>query len=129
MASIGYDGSVNEAEWSRLLRHVSEAAYRHVVFSGLDATVAGGRDVAMTGGVILQTGILSDLGEQMRKLERPDPLFADVRPVPKGTHWIEQRLVGQFAFSAWTRDGRLRHPRYLGLRDDKRPEEVARERP
>ncbi|HEY1238408.1 MAG TPA: non-homologous end-joining DNA ligase, partial [Solirubrobacterales bacterium] len=72
---------------------------------------------------------LSDLGEQMRKLERPDPPFADVRPIPKGTRWIEPRLVGQFAFSEWTRDGRLRHPRYLGLRDDKPPKQVVRERP
>jgi DNA ligase D-like protein (predicted ligase) len=72
---------------------------------------------------------LSDLGERMRKLERPDPPFADVHPVPKGTHWIEPRLVAQFAFSEWTRDGRLRHPRYLGLRNDKPPEEVVRERP
>jgi bifunctional non-homologous end joining protein LigD len=72
---------------------------------------------------------LASLGQQMRKLERSDPPFADVRPVPKGTHWIEPRLVGQFAFSEWTRDGRLRHPRYLGLRDDKRPREVVRERP
>jgi DNA ligase D-like protein (predicted ligase) len=72
---------------------------------------------------------LSELGERMRKLERPDPTFADVHPVPKDTHWIEPRLVGQFAFSEWTRDGRLRHPRYLGLRDDKRPREVVRERP
>ena len=72
---------------------------------------------------------LSDLGERMRKLERTDPPFADVHPIPKGTHWIEPRLVGQFAFSEWTRDGRLRHPRYLGLRNDKRPDEVVRERP
>jgi bifunctional non-homologous end joining protein LigD len=72
---------------------------------------------------------LTDLGERMRKLERPDPPFADVHPIPKGTHWIEPKLVGQFAFGEWTRDGRLRHPRYLGLRNDKRPEEVVRERP
>jgi bifunctional non-homologous end joining protein LigD len=72
---------------------------------------------------------LCDLGERMRKLERPDPPFADVHPIPKGTHWIEPKLVGQFAFGEWTRDGRLRHPRYLGLRNDKRPEEVVRERP
>jgi bifunctional non-homologous end joining protein LigD len=72
---------------------------------------------------------LADLGARMRKLERPDPPFADVHPVPKGAHWIEPRLVGQFAFSEWTRDGRLRHPRYLGLRNDKRPREVVRERP
>jgi bifunctional non-homologous end joining protein LigD len=72
---------------------------------------------------------LANLGGQMRKLEREDPPFADVRPVPKGTHWIEPELVGQFAFSEWTRDGRLRHPRYLGLRDDKRARDVVRERP
>jgi bifunctional non-homologous end joining protein LigD len=72
---------------------------------------------------------LADLGEQMRKLERIDPPFADARPIPKGTHWIEPRLVGEFAFSEWTRDGRLRHPRYLGLRDDKAADEVVRERP
>ncbi|HKH40260.1 MAG TPA: non-homologous end-joining DNA ligase [Solirubrobacterales bacterium] len=72
---------------------------------------------------------LSDLGERMRKLERPDPPFVDVHPVPKGTRWIEPELVGQFAFSEWTRDGRLRHPRYLGLRNDKPPEDVVRERP
>jgi bifunctional non-homologous end joining protein LigD len=72
---------------------------------------------------------LRDLGERMLRLERTDPPFADVRPVPKGTHWIEPELVGQFAFSEWTRDGRLRHPRYLGLRDDKAAGDVVRERP
>jgi DNA ligase D-like protein (predicted ligase) len=72
---------------------------------------------------------LSELGARMLQLERSEPPFVDVHPIPKGTHWIEPRLVGQFAFSEWTRDGRLRHPRYLGLRDDKRPEEVVRERP
>jgi DNA ligase D-like protein (predicted ligase) len=72
---------------------------------------------------------LTDLGERMRKLERSDPPFADVHPVPKGTHWIAPRLVGEFAFSEWTRDGRLRHPRYLGLRNDKPPKQVVREIP
>jgi bifunctional non-homologous end joining protein LigD len=72
---------------------------------------------------------LADLGARMRKLEREQPPFDHVHPLPKGTHWIEPRLVGQFAFTEWTRDGRLRHPRYLGLRDDKRPREVVRETP
>jgi bifunctional non-homologous end joining protein LigD len=72
---------------------------------------------------------LIDLGQRMGKLERPDPPFVDVHPVPKGTRWIEPRLVGEFAFSEWTRDGRLRHPRYLGLRNDKEAREVVRERP
>jgi ATP-dependent DNA ligase len=37
--------------------------------------------------------------------------------------------VAQIAFGEWTRDGRLRQPRYLGLRQDKRPRDVVRERP
>ncbi|MGV4928342.1 hypothetical protein K2224_37285 (plasmid) [Streptomyces sp. BHT-5-2] len=38
-------------------------------------------------------------------------------------------LVGQITFTEWTRAGRLRHPRFLGLRDDKRAVDVVREEP
>jgi bifunctional non-homologous end joining protein LigD len=72
---------------------------------------------------------LTQLGRRMRSLERPDPPFADVDPIPRGTRWVEPKLVAQFGFSEWTRDGRLRHPRYLGLRDDKPATAVVRERP
>jgi DNA ligase D-like protein (predicted ligase) len=41
--------------------------------------------------------------------------------------WVEPELVAQVGFSEWTRDGRLRHPRYLGLREDKAATEVVRE--
>ncbi|MGY5124261.1 non-homologous end-joining DNA ligase [Streptomyces nigrescens] len=47
----------------------------------------------------------------------------------RGAHWVRPELVAQIGFTEWTRDGRLRHPRFLGLRDDKRPEDVVRERP
>jgi bifunctional non-homologous end joining protein LigD len=72
---------------------------------------------------------LDMLGRRLRELEREDPPFADVHPIPRGTHWVEPELVAQIGFSEWTRDGRLRHPRYLGLRDDKPAREVVRERP
>ena len=39
-------------------------------------------------------------------------------------HWVKPKLVVQVRFTEWTDDGRLRHPAYLGLRDDKKPEEV-----
>jgi bifunctional non-homologous end joining protein LigD len=42
--------------------------------------------------------------------------------------WVRPELVAQVAFTEWTRDGMLRHPRFLGLRDDKKPREVVRER-
>jgi bifunctional non-homologous end joining protein LigD len=70
---------------------------------------------------------LETLGRRLRELERDDTPFADVHPIPRGTHWVEPEVVAQIGFAEWTRDGRLRHPRYLGLRDDKRPEDVVRE--
>jgi bifunctional non-homologous end joining protein LigD len=45
-----------------------------------------------------------------------------------GARWVEPELVAQIASTEWTRDGMLRHPRFLGLRDDKKPGEVVRER-
>ena len=43
--------------------------------------------------------------------------------------WVEPRLVAEVEFSEWTHDGRVRQPSYKGLRDDKAPPEVRRERP
>ncbi|HEY4421184.1 MAG TPA: ATP-dependent DNA ligase, partial [Pseudonocardia sp.] len=47
----------------------------------------------------------------------------------RGTHWLSPELVAQIGFTEWTRDGRLRHSRYLGLRDDKAAADVVREEP
>ncbi|NGO74673.1 ATP-dependent DNA ligase [Streptomyces sp. YC504] len=64
---------------------------------------------------------------------RLDELKADTspfegRPAPPAAHWTRPHLVAQIAFSEWTRDGMLRHPRYQGLRDDKKPTDVIKER-
>ena len=72
---------------------------------------------------------LRELGARMRELEQDEPPFAPFKPIPPGTRWVRPKLVGQFGFAEWTRDGRLRHPRYLGLRDDKPASEVVREVP
>jgi bifunctional non-homologous end joining protein LigD len=73
--------------------------------------------------------VLQDLGKRLRDLERDKSPFDAVHPIPRGTHWVEPELVGQIGFTEWTRDGRLRHPRFLGLRDDKPARDVVRERP
>jgi ATP-dependent DNA ligase len=52
-----------------------------------------------------------------------------VRVPRAGVHWVEPKLVGQVGFTEWTRDGQLRHTRFLGMREDKDPREVVRERP
>lgn len=71
---------------------------------------------------------LRDLGARLRELRRDDSPFADVSSIrERGVTWVEPVLVAQVGFSEWTRAGRLRHPRYLGLRDDKAAREVMRE--
>jgi bifunctional non-homologous end joining protein LigD len=45
----------------------------------------------------------------------------------KRCHWVRPVLVAQIRFAEWTRDGRLRHPVFLGLREDKAAHEVVRE--
>jgi bifunctional non-homologous end joining protein LigD len=69
------------------------------------------------------------IGVRLRALEVPEPVFADFRPIPRGTHWVRPDLVAQIGFAEWTNDARLRQPRFLGLRDDKSVAEVVRERP
>jgi bifunctional non-homologous end joining protein LigD len=72
---------------------------------------------------------LRTLGARLRELEQDESPFAPFKPVPPGTHWVKPELVAQVGFAEWTRDGRLRHPRYIGLREDKPAREVVRERP
>jgi bifunctional non-homologous end joining protein LigD len=52
------------------------------------------------------------------------------RRVPDETHitWVRPRLVAEVKFTEWTAAGEMRHPVFLGLRDDKRPEEVIMEK-
>ena len=67
------------------------------------------------------------LVERMESLRREDSHFTDEGAPRKGPTWVEPRLVAQIGFMEWTRDGRLRHPRFLGLRDDKDARDVVRE--
>ena len=46
----------------------------------------------------------------------------------KKMHWVEPVFVAQIKFAEWTRDGKLRQPVFLGLREDKKPTEVTREK-
>jgi bifunctional non-homologous end joining protein LigD len=71
---------------------------------------------------------LEMLGDELERRERPDPPFAG-GGLPRAARWAEPELVAQVAFTEWTRDGRLRHPRFEGLRRDKPAAEVVREEP
>jgi bifunctional non-homologous end joining protein LigD len=72
---------------------------------------------------------LTSLHETLAAMERDrTPFERGVLPRSR-VHWVEPRLVGQVAFTEWTPDGQLRHPRFQGLRRDKDPADVVRETP
>jgi bifunctional non-homologous end joining protein LigD len=74
--------------------------------------------------------MLRDLLQRLQGHERDRPAFTRGGPLPrKGVHWVDPVLVAEIGFSEWTEDGQLRHPRFLGLRQDKDPRDVVRERP
>jgi bifunctional non-homologous end joining protein LigD len=68
------------------------------------------------------------LGDELEQRERSSPPFTG-RNLPRAARWSEPKLVAQIGFTEWTRDGKLRHPRYEGLRYDKPAREVVREVP
>jgi DNA ligase D-like protein (predicted ligase) len=71
---------------------------------------------------------LRDLLKKMQPLETDiGNLNLDQKVTGKDKHWIKPKLVCEVGFTEWTGENRLRHPRYLGLREDKRPEEVRKE--
>jgi bifunctional non-homologous end joining protein LigD len=70
---------------------------------------------------------LAMLYRKLAPLHRRTSPFAP-GPVPAGTvQWVTPKLVAQIGFGEWTEAGLLRHPRFLGLRDDKAAREVRRE--
>jgi bifunctional non-homologous end joining protein LigD len=99
---------------------------------GLGALLLGyhdGRDLVYAGkvGTGFDTSTLRRLHEQLSRIEQRTPPTTRGLVREPGARWVRPKLVAQVAFSEWTRDGKLRHPRYLGLRTDKSPDEVVRE--
>ncbi len=70
---------------------------------------------------------LRRLGKHLHSRERKTCPFDEGEPSTKGVHWVKPDLVGEFAFTEWTDDDRLRHPRFLGLRRDKAARKVTKE--
>jgi bifunctional non-homologous end joining protein LigD len=71
---------------------------------------------------------LERLGRALERRERDSSPF-EAGDAPRDARWARPELVAEVAFAEWTRDGKLRQPRYQGLRDDKPAREVVREHP
>lgn len=73
--------------------------------------------------------VLRDLRKRLDRLEVARSPFSGARIAERTVHWVRPELVCEVLFSEWTRDGKLRHPRFGGLRFDKEAREVVREVP
>src|SRR4051794_18181508 len=100
-------------------------------FRSLLLAAKDGRKLTYVGKV--GTGFNADLIEEL--MERMEPLAVERAPVEvpradrKGAHWIAPKLVAEIAFTEFTDDGVLRHPSFMGLREDKPASEVVVEVP
>ena len=81
-------------------------------------------------GTGFDTQLLKDLYSRLKPLEQKTCPF---EPRPRESlgkvHWVDPKLVAQLSFGSWTNEGRLRHPSFKGLREDKPAQEVVREEP
>jgi ATP-dependent DNA ligase len=79
-------------------------------------------------GTGFDTKLLLDLRAQLDRLEIAQPPFTKAVGLPRvRAHWVRPEIVVQVAFIEWTVHGKLRHPRFLGVRTDKFAHEVVRE--
>ncbi len=88
-----------------------------------------GRDLVYAGkvGTGFDEATLRSLHERLSEIERDAPPFTRGLVREREARWVRPELVAQIGFTEWTRDGKLRHPRYQGLRTDKEPGDVVRE--
>lgn len=79
-------------------------------------------------GTGFDTAMLLDLRKRLDRLEIPASPFTKAIGLPKlRAHWVKPSIVVQVSFIEWTVNGKLRHPRLIGIRFDKNPREVVRE--
>ena len=84
--------------------------------------------VGHTGGGFTRKG-LEEMYGRLKPLERKTPPFEEIPKTNEKAHWVKPEIVVEVKFNEWTADRRLRQPIFLGVRDDKNPEEVALEPP
>ncbi|HSC28836.1 MAG TPA: DNA ligase D [Vicinamibacterales bacterium] len=101
------------------------------VYSDDAARGSGARALRYVGhtGTGFSQAELDRVWKRLAALETPRSPFSDTIKANEPAHWVRPELVAQVRFTEWTDEGKLRHPVYLGLRDDKPATAIVREVP
>ena len=97
---------------------------KRVYYDGLGDLVYAGKV-----GTGFDRATLVELRRRLERLGSTRPALTPAPKVGRGVHWARPELVVQVSFAEWTSDGKLRHPRFEGLREDKAADEVHRGKP
>lgn len=73
--------------------------------------------------------LLAKLRRRLEALRTEQAPVVDPRRAERGARWVSPELVAEVSFTEWTDDDRIRHPAFLGIREDKRPMTIRREEP
>ncbi len=146
---LGYHGGRNK-DWLKIkcvkrqelvIAGFTEPAGSRVGFGALLLGVYEGDDLVFAGkvGTGFNDKTLREMRRRLGKMEvKESPFTKTPRPIARkatreaargDVHWVRPELVGEVAFTEWTREGILRHPTFQGLREDKSPRQVVRETP
>lgn len=108
----------------------TEPRQTRAYFGALLLGVYDGDDLVYVGhtGTGFNHAELERVWRLLKAREMPKSPFSTPIKTNEPAHWARPELVAQIRFTEWTADDKLRHPVYLGLRDDKSPREVVRER-
>ncbi|WP_300973622.1 DNA ligase D [Sphingomonas sp. LHG3406-1] len=100
-------------------------------FRSLHLAVNEGGELRYVGkvGTGFDTKAIESLSERMAGMKLGKPALDVPRTALRGSTWVEPRLVAEIAFTEFTSDGVLRHPSFLGLREDKAAKDVVLETP
>lgn len=74
-------------------------------------------------------GLLDELAARFEPLRREDRALEVPKTEARGASWLEPVLVAEIAFAEFTGEGRVRHASFVGLREDKKAEDVTPEKP